>query len=211
MDKERDKEEDGVEAKCPICGEVFEDGEWLGDWSDCCGYSWLDEKLEDAYVCEGCVESLHEYGSRLVYRDEHGRISVVFDERMYWFDASMYEEHDGLGEVMRLLEAIMKAYAWKSVDGWRGHYDSKADEVGGWVRAVEGWNDAFCGSTYVENVKEVMEHFKPLIVVFPRSSNLCVVYFDVWCLARDKGKVQRLIVPEDEAFSFSQGIYCKAL
>jgi len=203
--------EEDVEVKCAICGELSEDGIFLSDWTDCAGYSWLDEELEYAYVCYGCIESLHEYGNRMVYYDEHGKISVTFDERIYFYDAEDYEEHEGYGDVMRFLEEVMKSYVWEKTDAWRGHYEAKDGEVGGWVKAVEGWNDAFSDSKYTLFVKEVMEYFRPILVVFPRSSNLCVVYYDVWCRKEDKAKVQRLIVPEGEAFNFGEGIYCKAL
>ena len=184
--------------------------EILGDWSDCIGYSYLRDDLDGATVCFGCVESLHVYGNKLVYRDERGRISVVFDEDMYFFDAEEYEDFDNLPKVMELLEKIMKTYMCRHVDAWRILYESKADVVDDWVRAVEGWNDSFCSSTYVERVKEVMENIKPNILVFPRSSNICVVYYNLWVRKEKARLVQNLTIPEAEHFNLTKGTYIKA-
>ena len=201
-------------VRCGICGEEFDlendEYEVLGDWSDCIGYSYLRDDLDGATICYGCIENLHMYGNKLVYRDEHGRISVVFDEDMYFFDAEEYEDFDNLPKIMERLEKIMKMYEWKNTDGWRGFYESRADVVDGWVRAVEGWNDSFGSSTYVERVKEVLENIKPNIIVFPRSSNLCVVYYDLWVRKEKARLVQNLIIPEGEHFNFAKGIYIKA-
>jgi len=201
--------------ECAICEEELnsdeDEFEVLGDWSDDVGYSYLKDDLAYEVACRGCIEGLHMYGNTLVYRDEYGEVRVVFDEHMYFFSAERYENLDGINKVMELLERIMKLYTWKSTDAWRGHYNASNDEVDGWVKAVEGWNDSFTPSKYTERVNEVVEVIKPNIIVFPRSSNLCVVYYDLWVKEERGNLIKQLIVPEGEAFDFSRGVYCRAL
>ena len=202
--------------KCVICGEEFEpeteDHEYLdnGVWDEF-GYLPLDEELIGGYVCIYCIENLDYYGNRLIYYGHEGKLIVDFNERIYGYAMQDYEDFDKLADILLELEEIMKLYRWKASDGWRGHYEPRKNSVGRWVRVIEGWNDAFSGNEYTERVKEAMETFRPLVVVYPRSSNLCVVYYDLWTEKGLEKELSSLLLPEKEAFSWSRGIYIKAL
>jgi len=163
-----------------------------------------------------CIDCANDLPNTLIYR---GRvvIRVEFSEKVYRYMFLDEEALDDMSEeafktLMLQLEEIMKLYRWKATDAWRGHYEPESNEAGDFVRVIEGWNDAFKDSDYTIRVKSLREAVLEHIMVFPRSSNLCVVYYDVWCYKGFADRVRRWVLGnKSDDFDFSQGVYIKAI
>jgi len=191
--------------ECICCKEeITEDGcYFLDDYWDEYGYTWLRDKHAYGVVCYPCLEALD---NSLLYVDEHGKILLRFTDEFYGFDLHRYEGEPN--DVMPLLERIMQSYGWKPIDPWRGHYEAKRTKVSNMVMALTGWHDAFSPSEYSERLKDLLETITPIVMVYPRSSNVCVCYFDVWVPIHLARAVQRSVLGEErkEVFSWSRGI-----
>jgi len=201
-------------AKCAICGEELsenDDMEFIQDgWYDYCGLLALDDTM--GVICIACMESLETYGNRLVYNGNF-KVSITFDDKLYFYivESDDYDDEE-LAGIMEELEEIMKVYSWKSTDGWRGHYESRKKEVNGFIQVIEGWNDAFSGNKYTNRINELPSVLNEVVLVFPRSSNICVVYYDIWARKEDVEFIKRFVLEgKQEDFNFSKGIYIKSL
>ena len=206
----------GEVEKCVICGEEYNldeaDGLYTEDgWYDYTGLVWLTEEGE-GFVCEGCLEALDTYGNRLTYyRNGEKFLIIAFNEKIYDYliTDEADEDFELNSDLMNPIEDIMRSYYWKRSDPWRGHYEPKENEVGGWHRVIEGWNDAFYESEAVKLAKKIVAEAEEAILVFPRSSNICVVYYDLW-LPKSEIPLAEKLAPE-EIWRYSEGIYFRRL
>ena len=197
------------------------DDEWGRD-----DFFWMDSKKPiSGFLPSYKDEELAAYGNRLQLilpvNDSVYSLSAVFLDNIFFLDVypDSFPEDDWRDVVKWLKKNINSvidvaaSYGWKSVDAWRGFYDSEK-ESGAWEKIVQGWVGIGSSDENVEKLAKVSKleitFDFPVILVFPRGSNVCVTYFDVW-VPKGKGKVFVYILGLEDKFSFSDGVDVEVL
>jgi len=117
----------------------------------------------------------------------------------------------------RILE-VLSSYGWVAIDLWRGYYEG-SDETESFVKVIDGWYG--WGSYHpllellsdIYNLKKVPPEF-PILFVFPRNSNVCAYYYDIY-VPQDKKeeffkhleeKCKERGIKLEDYFSFVEGV-----
>jgi len=111
-------------------------------------------------------------------------------------------------KVIDEVKKVLATYSYEPVDPWRGYY--KGESAGDFVKVVEGWVGLGSSDPSIEKLAKLHKlketpPCSPILFVFPRSSNVCVTYFDVYVRKDDVHEFRKWFGDVD-TFSFSQGI-----
>ena len=216
-----------MRVKCCLCGADVDhlNAFTLDDEIDDAGYTCTDEDLLGGFICLGCADEIGAYGSLLHYygpegefnarfldmkRHDTGKKTIVYH---YWTDMDTeLEDEDRLMDIVNLIEAIMRTYIWEPSGPYTGVYQPKKDAIKGWERAIKAWLDPMAMDTVIGKIIKLINDAKsgklgfPIVVVYPRSSNVAVFYMDIWAPSQHKTTVQKAILGEkEEAFSLEKG------
>jgi len=215
--------------RCSICGGPIDEGEalYIDDTIDYAGFTAIDEDLLGGLLCPGCAEELSEFGSTMRYYGPEGSFSVKFIDftvkdtgkrTVIYHYVEDVDPEDRIGDIVKLLEAIMRTYTWQPSSPYTGAYQPREGQVQvdgtTWVRAIRAWAAIGAEGKPVEVINELIRLAKagaldfPIIVAYPRSSNVAVAYLDIWVRERDRSKLQKMI---PEGFSLSEGYSVQVL
>jgi len=212
----------------PSYDEVYEEDDFMGvsDYLDCWNLDSLDPNIDYFELPYSEVREL-DYGNRfsviLDNEDYYLKIAgaflgkvVAYEVPESVFNAFSISEANLAGNILRIIDEIkpvLATYTFKRVDPWRGHYEGRS--AGNFVKVVEGWIGLGSSDPAVEKLSKVHKLDEdppctPMLFVFPRSTNICVTYFDVYVRRGDVHKFRRWFGDVD-AFSFSRGINIRTL
>jgi len=216
-----------MRVKCCLCGSETPIGEALelDTHMDATGYSCVAGELLGELICLNCATEIAEWGSLLHYYGRLGSFSARFldveahaiEERtvvyQYWTDI---EDARKLMDAVYLSEEIMKTYTWQPSGRYTGAYQPKEDRVEydgvPWERAIRAWAALMAAGEPIKRINKLIARAQakrldfPIVVVFPRSSNVAVAYMDLWAPTEHKAAVQKAILGEKEdAFSLERG------
>lgn len=201
------EEEEFEEVECDEVGYVYP-----SDTFDYDNYELLNGEPIPAPIPSWVLEELNTYGNPfviLVYLKEVNpsldtfvRIRGSFLDKTVWYfipyDDLEDEEAEAVEEWLRQKRVsvwnILESYVWIPL-GYRGYQDLK-EQPEQWTRVVEGWVGIGCGDPvigFLDKLSKLEVDELPdfsVVFVFPRSSNICVVYFDVFV---PKGKERAFI------------------
>jgi hypothetical protein len=167
----------------------IEEGEWL----DVCGdrVTAID-KAKEGWICGPCLE----------YEEAEPKAVVILhaDEKFIFHIGQYAIVETGDDEIPRdLFEEVVKPYAmslsWKPTDAWRGAYIGRFKD--GWAKVIDDWFGTIDGHNcdrgdlgkfydLYEVRKDVPEF--PLLVSFPRTSNVCACGIECFTRAEDIAK-----------------------
>jgi len=124
-------------------------------------------------------------------------------------------------EYLKEIAEICKSYTWVLSDAYRGCYQAVKEPQCQFKKVIEGWVAIGDYSDRVINRLASLDRLElpiedypdcPVLLVFPRSSNVCVTYFDVY-VPTDKAKyfLQWLNAVGYESFDLKHGHYVRVL
>ena len=138
--------------------------------------NWDAVEAKDGWIHQGCRDDdLAEPAVQAFYSE--GGEDIIGVKGSYCTDIYDYAPE---------LEEYLDSVNWKSSDGWHGCYEGKAPQ--GWENVIDTW---FCGFDG-HNIEGLTEKFHekwsenkerpefPLIVAFPRTSNLFSTGLEVY-------------------------------
>jgi len=202
----------------PLYGTAYEvnDFEYVSDTLDYWNIDSLDPNIDYFELPYSEVEELQYYGNRFdVIFDAGGyclKIGGIFLDKVVAYEVPdevfAQDLEDDVIRIINEIKAILATYSFKHVDPWRGYYEGKS--AGGFIKVVEGWIGLGSSDPAVEKLAKVHKLEEeppctPILFVFPRSSNVCVTYFDVYVRKSDVEKFKNWFGDVDR-FSFSEGI-----
>ena len=172
--------------KCVSCGEFMREDEWE---------NWGNYSEKGKPLCEACYsDDLNDPISTAVLYLE-GEKSERMDFGNYTFFA---EGMESLGEM------IFNALHWVRTDPWRGYYNLSKME--GWENVLNTWFGSVDGYFHGDEVLEAI-HYRleeqndypefELLMVFPRTSNVCSCGIEVFIHKEDMDKFNNWLGLED--------------
>jgi len=192
----------------------------------------LDPKISQFNLISGELEALRWYGNRFVLIMIIGGCAiairgaflgkvieyVIQEELLEAMEKDQSLSNRVTNEIERV-KAVAASYSWKPTDRWRGRYESE-NIVAEYVKVLTGWMDwisprlytRLCGKETEKLVKLLNLESKPpctsILFIYPRSSNIVVMYFDVF-VPKDQVQSFKNWFGEVDKFSFSEGINIK--
>ncbi len=168
----------------------IEDGEWI----DCDGsgrYTPINEDKQ-GWMCGPCIEYEEaEPNCVVVLYGEHGEDSDDYQRYTFRIGSHAIIEVDDDEIPGDLFEQVIRPYAqqmeWHPSDPWRGHYASNFEHS--WIKVIDDWFGTVDGHNcdrgdqgkfYELYGQQKQIPSFPMMVCFPRTSNVCACGISVF-------------------------------
>lgn len=161
-------------------GYAILDGQWVEEGGD-----YISALKDSGWLCSWCMEQEHEYGNRIVYCEDGERSQFLIGEYII-------QDLDDSNISGYIFDNVILPYAqgltYHHTDAWRGHYDGTAFNSS-WTKVLDGWFGTIDGHNVGDNdLGKFHEQFQvnqslpdcPMLVAFPRTSNICACGIEVY-------------------------------
>jgi hypothetical protein len=169
--------------KCVCCGNPF----------DYESFGWAAELGDDEGkpLCDDCYSGDSDDANVVTYYDSYGGVATS-----HVGTYAVHGEFDE-SELPELFE-YARSLTWCGV-GWRGSYNGKAPD--GWANVIDDWFGTIDGYNIDGDLEKLRAKVEdegdhpdfPMIIAFPRTSNVCACGIEVYVKEKDKAKFKTWI------------------